>query len=335
MPPPGRIRIGISGWRYRNWRGVFYPPGLQQRRELEFASRIFPSVEINGTFYSLQRPAYFEQWAAHTPADFLFALKGGRFITHMRKLVAVDTALANFFASGVLALGPKIGPILWQLPPQLRFNDPARFEAFFKLLPRTSRAAARLAKQCGEPLLAPGRSCLKPTADVPLRHAVEIRHESFATPEFLALLRRHDIGLVVADTVEWPLLLDVTSSLVYIRLHGSEHLYASGYEPPAIDTWARRILAFASGQLPPLDLPSQAAASQAPAAQTPGPPTVDPVSQPNRARFAAPFPSADHIPRDVFVYFDNDAHVRAPFDAQALISRVAALSPPTPQTPSS
>jgi uncharacterized protein YecE (DUF72 family) len=289
----GRIRIGISGWRYPHWRGSFYPAGLQQRRELEFASQIFSAIEINGTFYSLQRPASFSKWADETPGDFLFALKGGRFITHMRKLVAVETAVANFFASGVLALGPKLGPILWQLPPQLRFNDPARFATFFKLLPRTTRAAARLARTCDERLLAPGRSCLKPTCDIPLRHAVEIRHESFATPAFLALLRRHKIGLVIADTVEWPLLMDVTSDLVYIRLHGSEKLYHSGYETDAIDLWARRILALASGQ------------------QAEG-------------RYAAT-PINDGKPRDVFVFFDNDAQVRAPFDAQALQARVNAL----------
>jgi uncharacterized protein YecE (DUF72 family) len=291
----GCIRIGISGWRYPHWRGRFYPPGLRQRRELEFASRLFPAVEINGTFYSLQRPASFRKWAEETPGDFLFALKGGRFITHMRKLVGVETALANFFASGVLALGPKLGPILWQLPPQLRFNDPARFAAFFKLLPRSTRAAARLARKCDERLLAPGRSCLKSTGDMPVRHCVEIRHESFATPAFVDLLRRHKIGMVIADTVEWPLLLDVTSDLVYLRLHGSEKLYHSGYEPDAIDLWARRILALAGGREAPLG---------------------------GNARYVSE-PVSDGKPRDVFVFFDNDAEVRAPFDAQALQQRVA------------
>ena len=289
----GRIRIGISGWRYPGWRSIFYPKGLAQRRELEFASQIFPSVEINGTFYSLQRPAYFTRWAAETPDDFVFALKGGRFITHMRKLKDVEVPLANFFASGPLALGPKIGPILWQFAPQMRF-DPSRFTDFFKLLPRDTPAAARLAKHCDERLLAPGRSLLKAPVNVPLRHAVEIRHESFATPEFIALLRKHDIGLVIADTVEWPLLFDITSSLVYIRLHGSEQLYASGYEAPAINVWARRIVALSRGETP-------------------------------EGAHAAP-PLADGQPRDVFVYFDNDIHARAPFDAQALQHRITELS---------
>ena len=247
-----QIRIGISGWRYRNWRGIFYPAGLAQRRELEFSSRTFSSIEINGTFYSLQRPKSFRQWAAETPDDFVFALKGGRFITHMRKLTNAKSAVANFFASGVLALGEKLGPILWQLPPQLHFNDPARFHEFFHLLPRTASQAAKLAQQCDDRMLDPRRSFLESTADTPIRHAVEVRHESFATPEFIALLQRHDIGLVVADTVEWPLLMDVTSNLVYVRLHGSEQLYTSGYKPDAIDLWARRILAFAHGEAAPL-----------------------------------------------------------------------------------
>ena len=286
----GRIRVGISGWRYRHWRGSFYPAGLQQRRELEFASRIFQAIEINGTFYSLQRPESFRRWAAETPDDFVFALKGGRFITHMRKLVGVETALSNFFASGVLALGDKIGPILWQFPPQLRFNDAARFAAFFKLLPRTTRAAARLARKCDERLLVPERSLLKQISDVPLRHAVEIRHESFATPAFVDLLRKHGIGLVIADTVEWPLLMDVTSDLVYCRLHGSERLYHSGYEGAAIEVWARRILALASGR-------------------------------PAEGRYVGT-PVDDGRARDVFVFFDNDAQVRAPFDAQALMAEI-------------
>jgi uncharacterized protein YecE (DUF72 family) len=292
------IRIGISGWRYRNWRGVVYPEGLQQRRELEFASRLFPAIEINGTFYSLQRPASFRKWAEETPPDFLFALKGGRFITHMRKLLNVETALANFFASGVLALGAKLGPILWQLPPQLRFDDPARFTAFFKLLPRSTRAAARLARKCDERMLAEGRSCLKASLDIPIRHAVEIRHPSFATPRFMDLLRRHDIGFVIADTVEWPLLMDVTSDLVYCRLHGSEKLYHSGYEAPAIDLWARRIVALANGRPAPCEG--------------------------DRACYVDA-PTSDNRPRDVFVFFDNDALVRAPFDAQALQLRIAEL----------
>jgi uncharacterized protein YecE (DUF72 family) len=253
---PGRIRVGISGWRYASWRGRFYPNGLAQRRELEFTAKAFSSVEINGTFYSLQRPGSFQQWASQTPEDFVFALKGGRFMTHMKKLVGVDTALANFFASGVLELGAKLGPFLWQLPPMMKFNegpyDVARYESFFRLLPRTMRSAVKLAKRCDERMLT--QAVLKPVMnkgeDPRLRHAIEVRHESFVQPAFFEFLRKHDIGLVVADTVEWPLLMDVTSDYVYLRLHGSEQLYVSGYESDAIEVWAKRVVAFATGKAP-------------------------------------------------------------------------------------
>ena len=283
----GQIRIGISGWRYKGWRGVFYPERLPQRRELEFAASIFPSIEINGTFYSLQKPEFFRRWVAETPDDFVFAVKGGRFITHMRKLLAIDTAVANFFASGVLALGRKIGPILWQFPPRMKF-DPVRFDAFFRMLPRTTVEAAKLARGCDDRVLS--RSCLEAEVDVPLRHAVEIRDQTFVCPEFIALLRSHAIGLVVADTVEWPLLMDVTADFVYVRLHGSQQLYASGYEAEDIELWARRVEAFARG---------------------------------GRAEGAyASSVLAESRARDVYVYFDNDAKVRAPFDAQALQKRL-------------
>lgn len=288
--PVGDVRIGISGWRYKGWRGVFYPKGLQQRRELEFAAGKFRSIEINGTFYSLQRPEHFARWVAETPDDFVFALKGSRFITHMKKLRGIESALANYMASGVLALGAKMGPVLWQFAPQMKF-DAERFAAFFNQLPRTTREAARIARQCDERLL--GRSLLKASVDMPMRHCVEIRDESFAGPEFIELLRRHDIGLVVADTVEWPLLMDVTSDFVYCRLHGSEQLYASGYEDAALDTWAARVAAWARGDKA-------------------------------KGRYASPV-DCKPGPRDVFVYFDNDAKVRAPFDAMELIEKVDRL----------
>ena len=231
--PIGAVRIGISGWRYAGWRGVFYPPKLAQRRELEFAATRFPSVEINGTFYSLQRPSSFRQWSAATPEDFVFSIKGPRLITHMYKLRNVEPALANFFASGLLELGIKLGPILWQFPPQMRFTpekpEPERFASFFPLLPRTHGAAASLARLHGPRL--EGRAATElhsaVSPDTPIRHCIEIRDESFATPAFIDLLRHHNIGLVPADTVAWPLLFDLTSDFVYCRLHGSEQLYAS------------------------------------------------------------------------------------------------------------
>jgi uncharacterized protein YecE (DUF72 family) len=236
-----RIRIGISGWSYKGWRGSFYPPGLVQRRELEHAAAHFNSIEINGSFYSLQRPASYAQWRAQTPEDMVFAVKGGRFITHMKKLAGVETPLANFFASGVLALGPKLGPVLWQLPPMLRY-DPVRLAAFFDLLPRTTGAAAALARHHDEKL-AGDRVLTESLTDQPLRHCLEVRHASFCTEAFVKLLRERDIGLVVADTAgTWPLMEQVTSDFVYVRLHGAEQLYVSGYSDESLDGWARKVM---------------------------------------------------------------------------------------------
>ncbi len=287
----GRIRIGISGWRYAGWRGVFYPPKLPQRKELEFAATKFPSLEINGTFYSLQKPGYFRDWSAGTPEDFVFAVKGSRYLTHMLKLRNAEQPLANFFASGLLELGQKLGPILWQFPPQLRF-EASRFAEFFDLLPRTHGAAARLARGHDERLH--NRACVEVAKGVPkktpIRHAIEIRDESFACEEFVELLRKHDVALVVADTVAWPLLFDVTADFVYCRLHGSEELYASGYEDVALDEWADRVVAWARGE--------RAEGRRACAKE------------------------AESCARDVYVYFDNDAKVRAPFDAQGLQKKV-------------
>jgi uncharacterized protein YecE (DUF72 family) len=213
----GDVRIGISGWRYAGWRGVFYPPKLPQRDELTFAAKTFNSIEINGTHYSLQRPEYFAHWAAETPEDFVFAVKGSRFITHMKKLRDVEDALANFFAQGVLRLKKKLGPVLWQFPPQFVF-DPIKLGTFFKMLPRTMKDAAQIAGAHGPKLH--GRTYMsveRGATKQKIRHCIEIRHESFAIPEFVQLLREHDIGLVVADTVEWPLLFDVTADFVYLQ----------------------------------------------------------------------------------------------------------------------
>jgi uncharacterized protein YecE (DUF72 family) len=289
---PGKIHIGVSGWRYKGWRGVFYPEKLPQRRELEFASRKFDTIELNGSFYSLQRPQSFLQWQAETPPDFTFAIKGSRYITHMLRLRNVEGALANFFAQGLLRFGPKLGPILWQLPPNLTF-EPDRLDEFFSLLPRTQKQAAELARNHDDRLQ--DRSWFQVRDDAPLRHALEIRHESFVTEKFIRLLRRYRVGSVVADTVEWPLLMDLTSDFVYCRLHGSEQLYLSGYEADALDIWARRVVAWARGE----EVMDGKKASQRDA--------------PKRKR------------RDVFVYFDNDMKVRAPFDAEQLRIRVEGL----------
>jgi uncharacterized protein YecE (DUF72 family) len=289
MAKASKVRIGVSGWRYGPWRGVFYPDGLRQKDELAYLARQFPTVEINGTFYSLQRPQYFAAWRDETPPGFVFAVKGSRYITHMLKLKNVETPLANFLASGVLALGEKLGPILWQFPPHFRF-DRDKLEAFFKLLPRDTDEAARLARR--HDARVKGRTHLKPGPNRNLRHAVEIRHDSFVTPEFIALLRKHRIGLVVADTVEWPLLMDVTADFVYCRLHGSEELYASGYDDAALERWADHIAAWAGG------------------------------GEVKRGRRASDRPAPKRAGRDVYVYFDNDKKVRAPFDAHALLAKV-------------
>jgi uncharacterized protein YecE (DUF72 family) len=286
MSRPGSVRIGISGWRYPPWRGRFYPEGLPQRRELEYASRVFPSVEINGSFYSLQRPEYYARWYAETPDDFVFAVKGPRFVTHMLKLRNAEAAMANFFASGVANLQEKLGPILWQLPPMLGF-DAERLEMFFALLPRDTVEAARLARLHNEKVR--GRAQLAFGERRPLRHALEVRHPSFVDPGFIALLRKHDIALVVADTAgKWPFLEDVTAGFVYVRLHGDKKLYVSGYTRTALERWAARVERWRDGREPD-----------------------DAV----RASRQPPQPLAG---RDVYCYFDNDVKARAPLDAKRL-----------------
>nr|MBA3274101.1 DUF72 domain-containing protein [Chthoniobacterales bacterium] len=221
------LRIGISGWTYPPWRGVFYPKGLAQHRELEFASRVHSSIEINGSFYSLQRPSSYESWYGETPEGFIFSVKGPRFITHMKKLRDVQTPLANFFGSGVLALREKLGPILWQFPPNFGWDE-QRFRDFFEMLPRSTVEAAELAR-LHDAKLKYG-SYLKTDADRRLRYVVEIRHPTFLVPAFFDLLRHFNIAFVFADTAgKWPYAEDLTADFAYIRLHGAEQLYVSGY----------------------------------------------------------------------------------------------------------
>jgi uncharacterized protein YecE (DUF72 family) len=235
----GRVRVGISGWTYAGWRGDFYPTGLAQRLELAYAAERMSSIEINGSFYSLQRPTSYAAWRAQTPDDFVFAVKGGRFITHMKKLRGVETPLANFFASGVLALGPKLGPVLWQLPENLPY-DADRLADFFELLPRTTVEAARLAEQ-HDAKVPDDRALTTADTERPLRHALEFRSRTYCTDAAFDLLRRHDIGCVVADTAgKWPMAEAVTSDFVYVRLHGDTELYASGYGDAALDRWAEK-----------------------------------------------------------------------------------------------
>jgi uncharacterized protein YecE (DUF72 family) len=284
-----RIYIGVSGWRYAPWRGVFYPPELPQRLELAYISRLMSSVEINGTFYSLQRPDRFTQWFDDTPQGFLFAVKGPRFITHMKRLNDVRTPLANFFASGVLNLRHKLGPILWQFPPQQRFNRD-RFAEFLELLPRDTAAALSLARRRDNRMR--GRSRLAIDAIRPIRHAFEIRHESFLDPEFAKLLRQHNAALVIAETAQrWPMPQDITADFVYVRLHGDKKLYQSGYGDRALDRWAQRLRTWHTGGL------------------------VDGMTI---ARTHPP-----RRTREVFCYFDNtDVKLRAPFDAMTLTRKL-------------
>lgn len=242
-----QVRIGISGWRYAPWRGDFYPQGLAQRRELEYAASRMGSIEINGSFYSLQRPSSYRRWHDETPEDFVFAVKGGRFITHLKRLVDVEAPLANFFASGVLALGPKLGPVLWQLPEALAF-DADVLASFLALLPRTTTAAAELARRHDD-RLQPDRVHTTVDAERPLRHALEFRSPTFAAPEALALLREHDVACVLADTAgRWPRVDEDTSDFRYVRLHGDQELYTSGYGAASLQEWADRIDGWAQAQ---------------------------------------------------------------------------------------
>lgn len=238
-----------------------------------------PSAELNGSFYSLQRPSSYVRWRSEVPDDFVFAVKGSRYVTHMLRLVGVHTALANFFASGVLALGPALGPLLWQLPERVGF-DADILDGFLAQLPRTTGEALELARQHDERL--DGRDWLEIDADVPLRHALEPRSADFADPRAAEILRAHDVSLVLADTAgRWPAFEAVTADHVYVRLHGSRELYASGYTPEELDAWATRIRGWLDGSSSP-----------------------------------------DGRPRDVYVYFDNDARGRAPWDAVALADRL-------------
>jgi uncharacterized protein YecE (DUF72 family) len=268
------IRVGISGWNYDGWRGVFYPKGLSQKKELSFATREFSTIEVNGTFYSLQRPTTFQHWYETAPENFIYSLKGPRFITHIKQLKEPEKPLANFFASGVLLLREKLGPIIWQLPPHFHYNK-EKLENFFSQLPRTTKEAARLSKKHDHFL--DDREYTKALVNIPLRYALEIRHESFDNnPEFLKLLRKHEITLIFADTAGiWPYIEKITSDFLYLRLHGSKHLYVTGYGDKVLDQWAAKIKRWQG-----------------------------------RAR------------RDVYVYFDNDVKVRAPYDAYRLSQRL-------------
>lgn len=266
--------MGISGWRYPPWRGTFYPKGLPQRSELEYASARLDTLEINGTFYSMQRPSSFLAWHDAAPPGFVFSVKGGKFVTHVRMLRDVRGPLCNFFASGVLALGEKLGPFLWQTPEWLHYNEDV-VEEFLGLLPKTVGEALGMAADRDEWM--EDRSWTAAAADGRLRHAMEVRHGSFETERFRDQLRRHGVAAATTDSAgKWPLFLEQTSDFSYVRLHGLGELYAGGYTEEALDTWEGRVRGWME----------------------------------------------EDGGRDVFVYFDDDAKVRAPHDAMALAGRL-------------
>jgi len=277
------IRIGISGWTYPPWRGVFFPKGWPQHRELEYASRQVNSIEINGSFYSLQRPKSYQKWYDSTPPEFVFSLKANRFITHIKRLRDVEVPLANFFASGPLCLREKLGPILWQLPPSFRY-DREIIARFLELLPRNTREAAKLAHK--HDIKGADRIWTEADKRRPLRHAMEIRHPSFKTEEFVKQLRAHKVALVVADSAgKWPLMEELTANFMYVRLHGHEKLYVSGYNKRALAHWKKKVLEWSR----------QVSA--------------------------------------VYVYFDNDVKVYAPYDAMSLAYGLGIANAPSSGKP--
>jgi uncharacterized protein YecE (DUF72 family) len=260
-----RIRIGVGGWTFAPWRGVFYPDGLPQKRELEFASQHLTSIEINGTYYGSQKPESFAKWHDETPDDFIFALKGPRFATNRRVLAEAGDSIERFFRSGVLELKDKLGPINWQLMPTKVFN-PDDFAAFLKLLPKSVEGRA-------------------------IRHAVEVRHESFQTPDFVALMREHGVAIVLAGDAKYPQIADITAPFVYARIMGTSEKPKLGYSDAALDGWVERGRLLASGNVPK-DLTHAA-----------GPPK-------------------GQAARDVFLYVISGHKVRNPAAARALIERL-------------
>jgi uncharacterized protein YecE (DUF72 family) len=263
----GRIRAGIGGWTFEPWRGVFYPKGLKQADELAYASRQLTAIEVNATYHSLQKPESWAKWASQIPEDFVFTVKGSRYITNRKDLAGAGESMERFFAQGFTQLGPRLGPIVWQFMPFKRF-DAADFEAFLAALPRE-------------------RDGLK------LRHALEVRHASFAVPEFVALCRKHEVAICCADHATYPMIPDLTADFVYLRLMTGQDEIPTGYPTDQIELWARRAEAFARGEAPD-DLPR-----------------VD-------ATFAAPKKE-----REVFVFFISEGKIRAPAAATALLETLS------------
>lgn len=283
-----KLEIGISGWSYNSWRGTFYPVGLERDRELEFASRQLPTIEINSTFYTFHKPASYLRWYETTPADFVFSVKANREMTHVKRLRNIEISIANFFSSGLLALKEKLGPILWQLPPSMEF-DPEIFEDFLKKLPHDFNQAIHLVKRSSLPI---ERRFQIVEQNLKIRHAIEVRNMSFLNPWFIELLRTYNVAIVFADTAgKWPYMEDVTADFIYLRLHGDNELYTSGYDAQTLNFWSKRISTWLDGEEP-------------------------------SDRLTISEQRAPRIQRDVYVYFDNDRKVRAPLDAISLIDKM-------------
>ncbi len=262
----GTIRIGIGGWTFAPWRGVFYPKGLPQAKELSYAAERLTSIEVNGTFYRTQTPATFRKWAGDVPKGFVFSLKGPRFATNRRVLKEAGDSIQHFLNSGVTELGDSLGPLLWQFAPTKKF-DPADFGGFLELLPDTFDGRA-------------------------IRHVIEVRHPSFAVPEFIALLRRFNMPVVFSDHATYPNIADITGDFFYARLQRGEDDVATAYPPKEIGGWAKRLQSLARGEVPA------------------GLPRVDDKHKPKPA------------PRDVFAYVIHEGKIRAPAGAMALIEKL-------------
>lgn len=267
-PSAGAIRVGIGGWTFAPWKETFYPPGTPARRELEVASRHVTAIEINGTFYSTMSAGSFARWHDETPDDFVFSVKAHRVTTHRRALADAGEAIEHFLGSGLAQLRDKLGPVLWQFMPTKRF-DAADFEAFLRLLPRE-------------------------LAGRPLRHVLDVRHDSFQDPAFIELARRHGAAIVLTDAEQHPSIGNLTSDLVYLRLMRAESHRETGYDAPVLDAWAACARAWAAGDEPA------------------GVPRVPGVED-------APAPPGG---RDVFVFMINGAKERAPAAAMEVLRRL-------------
>jgi len=266
MVDRGAIRVGVGGWVFEPWRGTFYPEGLSQKDELKHMSRQVTAIEINATYYGSQKPATFAKWRNETPDGFVFSVKGNRFCTNRRELAGAGESIQRFFAQGVTELGPKLGPVLWQMPNSKKFDE-ADFAAFLDLLPATADG-------------------------LPLRHTVEVRHDSFRSPAFIALLRKHKVPVVFADHATYPGIWDVAGDFVYARLQTGSDDIDTAYPPAALDQWAGRFETWAGGGSPAeLEL-------------------IDSAHK------------AEPKPRDVFAFVIHEGKLRAPQAAEALIKRL-------------